>query len=281
MRSRRSWLNNRVVKSTQLWAQVVDTKNKLQLPWVPTTRRQMQLSSDRKEKHEGLLFGKHKGKRLDQVPNDYLGWLTMWEVVYHCCDDVANCEDECGGQVKIRCLTKKDCGAGNHCDCSRSCGSLTFLKRQTEVVTAARAETKRRRLCRECWTVMPAVGDNRTNGAGHPDWNERMLHKKCWRELVGWSCAWAFSILCISHLICSKTLSWHVSSCCKYSKYARRFTKYSDSVFILNCVCVKPKQSILTTPRKSWQRIWTHTLNASLRESTGISDLVLQRFLLT
>ena len=143
--------------------------------------------------HEALvlLFGKHKGKRLDQVPNEYLGWLTMWEVTYHCCGDMANCEGECGRQVKIRCLTRKDCGRYcirdnivEQCSDCRNCESLTFLKRQTEVVTAARDATKRRRLCRECWKVMPAVGHNRTNGAGHSDWDERLLHKKCFRELV-------------------------------------------------------------------------------------------------
>ena len=136
--------------------------------------------------HEALvlLFGKHKGKRLDQVPNEYVGWLTMWEVFYHCCNDVANCEGECGGQVKIRCSTKKDCGRYCNPPNCATCESLTFLKRQTEVVTAARDETKRRRLCRECWKVMPSIGHNRTNGAGHSDWDERFLHKKCFREIV-------------------------------------------------------------------------------------------------
>jgi hypothetical protein len=28
------------------------------------------------------------------------------------------------------------------------------------------------------------IGNRRKNGASHPDWDERRLHKQCWHRLV-------------------------------------------------------------------------------------------------
>jgi hypothetical protein len=57
-----------------------------------------------------LDFGIHRNKRLSEVPNAYLGWLTMWKCAVTCCDD-SDCEEDCGGEDKVRRFTASDCGA--------------------------------------------------------------------------------------------------------------------------------------------------------------------------
>jgi len=132
-----------------------------------------------------LRFGKHRGKRLTEVPNAYLGWLTMWRCSKDCCND-SDCDEECGNEVKVRRLTVTNCGAYSRpdpCTCSR-CEALTFLAKQRDVVSAAREVAEMKHLCCECWSFMPPIGDARANGAGHLDWSSRFLHKSCWRELM-------------------------------------------------------------------------------------------------
>ena len=42
-----------------------------------------------------------------------------------------------------------------------------------------------KRTCKHCGRPLVAIGDERTNGKAHKDWNTRVLHKKCYREIVG------------------------------------------------------------------------------------------------
>ena len=39
--------------------------------------------------------------------------------------------------------------------------------------------------CKHCDRPLVAIGDKRANGKAHKDWDSRVLHKKCYRELVG------------------------------------------------------------------------------------------------
>lgn len=137
-----------------------------------------------------LDFGKHRGRRLSEVPNAYLGWLTMWKCTTFCCDD-DDCEgDECSSnKVSVRRYIATRCESWQSnpdlvcCHCSR-CRIVSFLAKQNVVVSAARELATMKRLCCACWSPMPPIGDARVNGAGHADWQGRYLHKSCWRELV-------------------------------------------------------------------------------------------------
>ena len=39
--------------------------------------------------------------------------------------------------------------------------------------------------CKHCNSsrAMPPIGHDRVNGADHPDWDSRLYHKKCWKEI--------------------------------------------------------------------------------------------------
>ena len=38
--------------------------------------------------------------------------------------------------------------------------------------------------CKHCGRPLVAIGDKRTNGKAHKDWNTRVLHKKRYREIM-------------------------------------------------------------------------------------------------
>ena len=130
-----------------------------------------------------MPFGEHRGVPLDQVPNSYLGWLTMWHAEFHCCYDL-NCEGECGGVERARRLVMSHCPRAGCGDTCASCAALRFLARHHEIVCAARELVQLRGLCINCWTQMPPIGYARQNGRNHADWTARFLHKQCWRTLL-------------------------------------------------------------------------------------------------
>ena len=39
--------------------------------------------------------------------------------------------------------------------------------------------------CKHCGRPLVPIGDRRWNGKAHKDWDSRVLHKKCYKELVG------------------------------------------------------------------------------------------------
>ena len=154
--------------------------------WWPAIEKRRKLDEPNRP-DDGLLdFGKHKGKALTDVPNEYLGWLTMWECALGCCTD-SDCEGECGNKLKVHRFVKQQCWYSDPdhvCGCSE-CKSRAFLAtKRPHVVAAARELATARRLCCKCWKYMPPVGDARSNGRYHCDWSTRFLHKTCWREIV-------------------------------------------------------------------------------------------------
>ena len=52
--------------------------------------------------------------------------------------------------------------------------------------------------CWHCGGVLVAIGHARSNGADHEDWETRILHKKCWRELGGRGELKEKSVECVS-----------------------------------------------------------------------------------
>ena len=46
--------------------------------WYAKNKNRLKETSEQKQQREGIItFGKHKGKRLSQVPKSYLRWLTQ------------------------------------------------------------------------------------------------------------------------------------------------------------------------------------------------------------
>ena len=130
-------------------------------------------------------FGKHRGTMLKDLPKEYLGWLTMWECAYYCpCEE--DCGGECGNEV-LECVSLNNCGRVSKdptpCDCV-TCKSRNYVwKEHSPIVQAARNLAIKTKLCRHCWSRMPPIGAQRSNGKNHDDWDARFLRKKCWREI--------------------------------------------------------------------------------------------------
>lgn len=59
----------------------------------------------------------------------------------------------------------------------------TFVK-QRDSVNAARAYMSASKICFRCGGRLVPIGDCRANGKAHPDWNMRLLHKKCFVEYI-------------------------------------------------------------------------------------------------
>jgi hypothetical protein len=49
-----------------------------------------------------------------------------------------------------------------------------------QAVEEARAFITQRRLCFHCGSRIVPIGSARSNGKSHNDWDDRLLHKKCW-----------------------------------------------------------------------------------------------------
>ena len=120
-----------------------------------------------------LLFGKYKDENVTDVPACYLWWLTCWELDNDTVKSVwANFDGETWKE-KISDFLEE----------APNCAHKFLIRKYLSVVWKARQLFKHRRYCAWCNTVMPHVGHSRSGGANHPDWNCRILHKKCWLEV--------------------------------------------------------------------------------------------------
>ena len=121
-----------------------------------------------------LQFGKYKGYSVEDVPADYLWWLTCWDL-----DDSARVKsiwadyDGQSWQERVR----------DFLEDAPNCAHKYLLRKHIRVVWEARKIYKQRRYCAWCHETMPAIGHAREGGADHPDWKTRMLHKQCWQEV--------------------------------------------------------------------------------------------------
>jgi hypothetical protein len=41
-----------------------------------------------------------------------------------------------------------------------------------------------KKLCKRCNKALVNIGDKRINGKDHKDWETRIYHKKCWKEMI-------------------------------------------------------------------------------------------------
>ena len=101
---------------------------------------------------EALDFGKYKGMTLDDVPIDYIIFLAGYRLV---------------GVNKRRCTSPAAYWVERHRPLVRE-RAIVFLTRK----------------CWSCGGRLQAIGTSRENGTLHDDWEGRVLHKKCWKELM-------------------------------------------------------------------------------------------------
>ncbi len=98
-----------------------------------------------------LDFGKHKRKTLQEVPLDYVQFLAGFRLE---------------GTKKM----KNENSASNWISINKPTvrlSAIEFLRGK----------------CWKCGGKLVPVGTSRQNGAWHDDWEERILHKQCWKQL--------------------------------------------------------------------------------------------------
>lgn len=98
-----------------------------------------------------LDFGKHKGKHVEDTPISYILFLAGYRM---------------SGSSKIR------------SDLS-SCQWVKHNKKDIYEYATAYLQGR----CWHCGTKLVPIGNNRSNGAYHDDWDGRYLHKACWKTL--------------------------------------------------------------------------------------------------
>jgi hypothetical protein len=98
-----------------------------------------------------LDFGKHKGTDIEDVPLEYMIFLAGYRLK---------------GTKRVK---------------SDNDGSRWVKTNRKEVREFAEGYLLTK--CWHCGGVLVPVGNSRSNGAAHDDWDGRILHKKCWKEL--------------------------------------------------------------------------------------------------
>ena len=58
-----------------------------------------------------------------------------------------------------------------------------YWKNHRDDVLKARQIINERKLCIKCLRKLVPIGHARDNGKNHNDWNDRQLHKKCFKEI--------------------------------------------------------------------------------------------------
>ena len=98
-----------------------------------------------------LDFGKHRGKEVEHTPIAYIVFLAGYRLdgIKKKKSDLAACK--------------------------------WVQEHKNEIRDFARAYLSER--CWHCGRKLVPIGDARSNGAAHDDWDGRFLHKKCWSEL--------------------------------------------------------------------------------------------------
>ena len=105
-----------------------------------------------------LRFGKHRGELVSEVPAEYLKYLCCYRIW----------RDLNGVHREDRC---------------HWAGAKFLWERHPDVIAEARRQAADRNLCLWCFRHLVPIGNAREKGRGHDDWDERFLHKKCWRGL--------------------------------------------------------------------------------------------------
>ena len=98
---------------------------------------------------ETLDFGKHRNKTLSEVPIKYVLFLAGFELE---------------GTRKIK----------------NELSASTWISNNKPKVRQLAIEFLRGK-CWKCGGKLIPIGTSRRNGACHDDWEERILHKQCWK----------------------------------------------------------------------------------------------------
>ena len=147
-----------------------------------------------------LTFGRYRGKRLQEVPDEYVVWLAGFENNFkNLATTVMSCEckaclsfkhnsgsttvEEC--EEVLRRSIDED-GVVPFCVCGPSKPWWTTYAAHKDWVMNARREVTLRRICTVCYKKLVPVGHDRLNGKDHPDWNGRTMHKNCWKNVFGY-----------------------------------------------------------------------------------------------
>ena len=101
---------------------------------------------------EVLDFGMYRGMSLDDVPIDYVLFLAGYRLI---------------GVNKEPCTSPASYWVERH---------LPIVRR--------RAVLFLRNKCWSCGGFMQPIGNSRANGRCHDDWYGRVLHKRCWKDIM-------------------------------------------------------------------------------------------------
>lgn len=162
-----------------------------------------------------IPFGKHKGCIIEDVPVDYILWLSglsaeenledllvdeanlFWTnrnyyEKFLCCPNKDKIHDQdCPGlcladtEAKTidllteKILSEEFIGEQSH----RLKPWLWVKKYHNQWIQKARTFIDVNKLCLFCGKKLVPIGNARQNGKFHNDWDSRKLHKKCWKEL--------------------------------------------------------------------------------------------------
>ncbi len=148
---------------------------------------------------ETLPFGKYKGTTLEQLPSEYLLWLAGYDYNIR---DLAEQLSDCGCDLCVKYRTLSGCSTPEECESFldqsfRDKVVPNFIQGQSKPwwtifalyrnwVFKARDEFKKRHICRDCLKKLVPIGTSRRNGAWHNDWDDRLLHKQCWKNRSQW-----------------------------------------------------------------------------------------------
>lgn len=94
-----------------------------------------------------MPFGQHKGKRLADLPDKYIMWLAQCEVYF-----------DASGAERVRNDTRLNEGA------------KWVRTKHGDIVTLARQEVQRRKLCLRCGKATPALVDGQPTHRGYSCW---------------------------------------------------------------------------------------------------------------
>lgn len=141
-----------------------------------------------------LQFGKYKGEQLGEAPQTYIRWLTGQEVEVvdgkprltdlFASDSSAGVGEDVSnawttGDIKLA-MERYIAAPEAETDCYLRSLACSWLKQPSIRIAAKRMMNG---FCWHCCTRLAPIGSARLNGADHEDWQGRLLHKKCFREL--------------------------------------------------------------------------------------------------
>lgn len=119
-----------------------------------------------------LEFGKYKGSSLEDVPHNYLWFLTCWELDNTTRVSVWNTLHPEKDTFKNKIVTLSNMKLDSTYDKAR----IWVAKNHDKVIWAARELWKAKHLCCHCQKKLRDFRVRR-------DWQSRYLHKKCYLEI--------------------------------------------------------------------------------------------------